>query len=72
MKRRKGNIRILMCMVRHSSVFAFCSVNLEEIRMIDEIQGEEAKACTPIGVLNGIGVCSETSLPDGRRLISGG
>jgi hypothetical protein len=40
--------------------------------MIDEVQGEEAKACNPIGVLNGIGFCSETSLPDGRRLISGG
>ena len=39
----------MMCMVRHSSVFAFCSVNLKEIRMIDEVQGEEAKACNPIG-----------------------
>ena len=72
MRRRKGNIRILMCMVRHSSVFAFCSVNLKEIRMIDEVQGEEAKACNPIGVLNGTGFCSEARLPDGRRLISGG
>ena len=72
MRRRKGNIRILMCMVRHSSVFAFCSVNLKEIRMIDKAQGGEAKACNPIGVLNGIGFCSETSLLDGRRLISGG
>ena len=44
-----------MCMVRHSSVFAFSSVNLKEIRMIDEVQGGEAKACNPIGVLNGIG-----------------
>ena len=51
-----------MCMVRHSSVFAFSSVNLKEIRMIDEVQGEEAKACNPIGVLNGIGSCSETSI----------
>ena len=51
-----------MCMMRHSSVFAFCSANLKEIRMIDEIQGEEAKACNPIGVLNGIGFCSETRL----------
>ena len=56
-------------MMRHSSVFAFCSVNLKEIRMINEVQGEEAKACNPIGVLNGIGFCSETRLPDGRRLI---
>jgi hypothetical protein len=40
--------------------------------MIDEVQGEEAKACNPIGVLNGIGFCSETRLLDGRRLISGG
>jgi hypothetical protein len=40
--------------------------------MIDKAQGEEAKACNPTGVLNGIGFCSETSLPDGRRLISGG
>ena len=72
MRRRKGNIRILMCMVRHSSVFTFCSVNLKEIRMIDKAQGEEAKACNPTGVLNGIGFCSEASLPDGRRLISGG
>ena len=55
-------------MLRHSSVFAFSSVNLKEIRMIDEVQGGEAKACNPIGVLNGIGVCSEASLPDGRRL----
>ena len=62
----------MMCMVRHSSVFAFCSVNLEEVRMIDEAQGGEAKACNPIGVLNGIGFCSEASLPDDRRLISGG
>ena len=46
-------------MLRHSSVFAFSSVNLKEIRMIDEVQGGEAKACNPIGVLNGIGVCSE-------------
>ena len=59
MRRRKGNIRILMCMVRHSSIFAFCSVNLKEIRVIDEVQGEEAKACNPIGVLNGIGFCFE-------------
>ena len=61
-----------MCMVRHSSVFAFSSVNLKEIRMIDEVQGGEAKAYNPIGVLNGIGFCSETRLLDGRRLISGG
>lgn len=61
-----------MCMVRHSSGFAFCSLNLKEIRMIDEVQGEEAKARNPIEVLNGIGFCSETRLLDGRRLISGG
>ena len=40
--------------------------------MIDKAQGGEAKACNPIGFLNGIGFCSEASLPDGRRLISGG
>ena len=61
-----------MCMMRHSSVFAFCSVNLKEIRMLEEVQGEEVKACSPIGVLNGIGFCSEIRLLDGRRLISGG
>ena len=61
-----------MCMVRHSSVFAFSSVNLKEIRITDKAQGEEAKACNPIRVLNGIGFCSETRLLVGRRLISGG
>ena len=61
-----------MCMRWYSSVFAFSSVNLKEIRMIDEVQGGEAKAYNPIGVLNGIGFCSETRLLDGRRLISGG
>lgn len=52
----------------YRSALIFCSVNLKEIRMIDKAQGGEAKACNPIGVLNGIGVCSEASLPDGRRL----
>ena len=36
--------------------------------MIADVQEGEAKACNPIGVLNGIGVCSEASLPDIGRL----
>ena len=43
----------------YRSALIFCSVNLKEIRITDKAQGGEAKACNPIGVLNGIGVCSE-------------
>ncbi len=51
-----------MCMVRHSSVFAFSSVNLKEIRMIDEVQGGEATACDPI---------ISRSVPWGRDKVGG-
>ena len=34
----------MMCMRWYRSALIFCSVNLKEIRMIDEVQGEEAKA----------------------------
>lgn len=50
--------------------------NLQALVLEDERRQHKnagsSKACNPIGVLNGIGFCSETSLLDGRRLISGG
>ena len=35
-------------MVRHSSIFTFCSVNLKEIRMIDKLKERRQKHATQL------------------------